>query len=78
MLLHMCYCVVQMHQTKGQSMKVKVEGSKLTIELDITPGSVSKSGKTLVVATTGGFVKTGEVVGGKPLSIAVNAIVPKG
>ena len=33
----------------------KLEGNKLTIELDLDSKQVSKSGKTLILATSGGF-----------------------
>lgn len=56
-------------------MKVEIKGNVLTIEIEMTKPVPSASGKTLVVATTGGFVKTQVKVDGKDVSIAVNAIV---
>lgn len=40
-----------------QNVEYRVEGNKLTIEVDLTKDfGPSKSGKTKVVASTGGFV----------------------
>lgn len=59
-------------------MKVKTQDGKLVIEIELehTPRP-SASGKTLVVASTGGFKVTDAVVDGKPVSLSINAIVPK-
>ncbi len=59
-------------------MNAKVKDGKLVIEIELerTPRP-SASGKTLVVATTGGFKVTNAEVDGKHVSISVNAIVPK-
>ena len=47
-------------------MQVKVDGNKVTIEFDLTSGTRSGSGKSVVLFTTKGFVKvdgrTGESV----------------
>lgn len=39
----------------------KVEGKKLTIVADIDGNSTSKSGKSTVLATTGGFKAEGDI-----------------
>ena len=42
----------------GTNVKGSINGTKLTIEIDLTKDyGPSKSGKTLTVASTGGFVK---------------------
>ena len=46
---------------------------EITIKVKPDSGVVSKSGKTLVVATTSGFVK----VDGTPYQISLNIIKPK-
>lgn len=47
---------------------------KLTIEIDLDEtGRPSASGKTKVHATTGGNVATTVNIGGKPLTIGLNA-----
>lgn len=35
----------------------------------------SASGKSLLVASTGGFVDSGAVIDGKPLRVAFNAVI---
>lgn len=58
-------------------MKTEVKDSKLIITLDLTKAQLSKSGKTYIVAGTGGFTKTDAQIDGKPVSISVNAIIPR-
>jgi hypothetical protein len=57
-------------------MKAKIENGKLVLELDIQP-TISKSGKTLLVAGTKGFTQTTAVHDGKQISVSVNATVPR-
>lgn len=47
----------------------------LTITIPIQRPTASKSGKTLVVATTHGNVVTGATVDGKPVTIGLNAYI---
>jgi hypothetical protein len=56
-------------------MKVTVNGNTLIIEIELTAPIPSKSGKTLVVASTHGNVKTEAMVDGKPITIGLNAYV---
>lgn len=58
-------------------MQTTLKGRTLTIvvELDESP-EPSSSGKTLIAATTSGFVKTGESYKGKPLSVSLNVTIP--
>jgi hypothetical protein len=45
------------------NLTTKVEGKTLVIRVDLSkPGTPSKSGKSLVVATTGGFLDIGDGV----------------
>ena len=59
-------------------MKVTVEGGELVIRIPMrkepTPSS---SGKTLILATSGGNVKTEVSVFGKPVFVGLNAYVSK-
>ena len=57
-------------------MKVEVKGNKLVIEMDLEKPTASKSGKTLVVASTRGNMKTAATVDGKPITIGLNAYIP--
>lgn len=56
-------------------IKETPEGKKLVIELDMNPPRPSASGKTLVVATTGGNVATTAIVNGKPVTVGLNAYI---
>ena len=53
-------------------MDFKVTGNKLTITVTLEKGTLSSSGKSLVVATTGGFV----AVEGTDLKVNLNVIKP--
>ena len=54
-----------------------VENNELIIRMPLQAPTPSKSGKTLMVATTGGFMTTSAQVDGKPVKISVNAILPR-
>jgi len=58
-------------------MQAEIKGSNLviTIPADLDP-KPSKSGKSRMVATTGGFVTTTALVKGKPIKIGLNAVIP--
>jgi len=57
-------------------MKVTIKGNKLTIEMDINKNpQPSKSGKTLIVASSGGNVVTDTEIGEKQLVVGVNAYI---
>jgi len=65
---------------KGESTmleSVKVVGTKLTIVMNLQEPAPSASGKTLVVASTKGNIRTGVEVNGKPLTLGVNAYIAK-
>lgn len=54
-------------------MDIKVTGDKLTITCTIGSGVPSSTGKTLVVATTNGFI----AVAGSDLKVSLNVIKPR-
>ena len=58
-------------------MNATIKNGKLVIELaaDENPTQPSKSGKTLLVATTHGNLTTTCVVKGRPLVVSVNAYI---
>jgi hypothetical protein len=56
-------------------MQVRIEGKKLVIELDLEEPRPSKQGKSLIVASSGGFAPTTVQVKGKPVKVSVNAII---
>ena len=57
-------------------MKTEIINNKIIITLDIQTPEISKSGKTLTVATTQGFKKTELKIDGKNVSVSVNAYIP--
>ena len=56
-------------------MKAEVKGKLLIIEIELESPTLSSSGKSMVVASTHGFVKTSAVVDGKEVSLSINAII---
>jgi len=54
-------------------MEIKLEGEKLTITTTIGSGVPSSSGKTLLLATTNGFV----AVAGSDIKVSLNVIKPR-
>ena len=50
----------------------KLEGNKLTIDVDMNSKTLSKSGKTFMLATSGGFVWEGDI------GISYNIVKRKG
>ncbi len=56
-------------------MKATINGNKLTIEIDLKTPRPSSTGKTLVVATSGGNQTTTATVNGKPVVIGLNAYI---
>jgi len=54
-------------------MEIKVEGNTLTITATISSGVPSSSGKSLVVATTNGFIP----VANSDLKVSLNVIKPR-
>ena len=59
------------------SIKEKNGVSTLVIEAPV-PLRPSKSGKTLLVASSGGNVTTTAMVDGKPVTVGLNAYIAKG
>lgn len=57
-------------------MEARIENGKLIVTLPIAPHA-SKSGKTLVVASTGGNIPSAAIYEGKPIIIGLNAYVTK-
>lgn len=55
-------------------MEMKVNGNTLTITVPLGKGVPSSSGKTLVVATTGGF----QPIEGSNIKVSLNVIKPHG
>jgi hypothetical protein len=59
-------------------MKVTIENNELVIRMPVqNPPQPSKSGKTLIIATSSGNVTTSCMVDGKPVIIGVNAYISR-
>jgi hypothetical protein len=59
-------------------MQVTIEGNELVIRIPLLPEPTrSKSGKTMLVATSGGSVVTEAMVDGKPITVGLNAYIAK-
>jgi hypothetical protein len=60
-------------------LKVQVDEKRniLSIEIPLSAPAPSSTGRTFVVASTRGFVRTDVQFQGKPLSVSVNATVPR-
>lgn len=59
-------------------MQIQVTDKEVIIRLPrINPPSLTKSGKSLMVATTSGIVTSTESVDGKPLHVGINIFVDK-
>jgi hypothetical protein len=67
----------QKQKQKGKTMNATIEGKDLVIRIPLQNPQPSKSGKTLVVASTNGNQPTTAQVNGKPLTIGVNAYIRK-
>jgi ABC-type uncharacterized transport system YnjBCD ATPase subunit len=59
------------------NMKVTIENGELVIRIPMQTPRPSASGKTLMVATTSGNVKTDVTVDGKQITIGLNAYIKK-
>jgi hypothetical protein len=58
-------------------MNARIEGNKLIVEVDLNPvPQASKTGKTLVVASSHGNKPTQAKVNGKSVVIGLNAYIP--
>ncbi|MEO7403518.1 MAG: hypothetical protein ABIU95_07595 [Burkholderiales bacterium] len=56
-------------------MQVKIENGNLVISLPMQTPSPSSSGKTLIVATSGGNKDTDVMINGKNVTVGVNAYI---
>jgi len=56
-------------------MEAKIENGHLLISIPLIAPRPSASGKTLVVATTGGNTPTTATVNGKPVIVGINAYI---
>jgi len=59
------------------AIEAKIEGTKLIITCDLEEPKPSASGKTLVVVSSRGNMKTDCIVDGKHLTIGLNAYISK-
>jgi hypothetical protein len=59
------------------TMKVEIKGNEMIITMPMNPPRPSASGKTLVVASSGGNQSTTAVIDGKPVVVGINAYIKK-
>lgn len=60
------------------TVSLSKDKKKLIIEADIETPTPSSSGKTLVVCSTRGNMRTTVMIEGQPLTIGLNCYIPKG
>jgi len=58
-------------------MKAEIENGELIVRIPVQDPRPSKSGKTLVVASSNGNRATEAVVAGKPVTIGLNAYITR-
>lgn len=58
-------------------MEATIENNELIIRIPLDKPKPSSSGKTLIVASTGGNVQTDVQVDGKPVFVGLNAYIKK-
>jgi hypothetical protein len=58
-------------------VETKIEDGHLVIRIPLQKPTPSSSGKTLIVATSGGNVVTTAMVDGKPVVVGLNAYIKK-
>jgi len=56
-------------------MKARIENGKPIVEIDVQKPTPSKSGKSLVIASSNGNVATTAIVDGKPVIIGLNCYI---
>lgn len=64
-------------EVKQMAIETKIKGNKLIITCNLEEPTPSASGKTLVVASTRGNMRTTLTINGKPLTIGFNAYIHK-
>lgn len=58
-------------------MTARIEGNRLIVEIELSPQpAISKTGKTLVVASSHGNKPTTAQVNGKNIVVGLNAYIP--
>lgn len=57
------------------NVTAKVDGGHLVLSIPLQRAQRSKSGKTLIVATTHGILETDAHIDGKPVAVGLNAFI---
>ena len=58
-------------------MQAKIENNELVIRIPLEKPKLSSSGKTLIVASTGGNIQIDAEIDGKPIFVGLNAYIKK-
>jgi hypothetical protein len=59
------------------AIKTEIKGNQLIITADLETPTPSASGKTMVIVSSRGNMRTNVTVDGKPLTLGLNAYVAK-
>ena len=60
----------------SEDLQVTYSNRTITVTIPTCPAKISKTGKSRIVASTGGFLKTNVEIEGKLVSINLTAIIP--
>jgi hypothetical protein len=60
---------------RREKMKVVIEKNELVIRIPLQKPTPSKTGRTLIVASSGGNIATTATVDGKPVIVGLNAYI---
>jgi hypothetical protein len=58
-------------------MNVEIKDGKIVITMPLQEPKISSSGKSFIIAGTGGFARTATEYNGKPVSVSLNATIPR-
>ena len=65
------------HGEGTHKVQAKIENNELVIRIPLEKPKPSSSGKTLIVASTGGNFQTDIEINGKPVFVGLNAYIKK-
>lgn len=58
-------------------MKITIENNELVIRAPLGDAVLSSTGKSYIIASTSGFLRTELLVKERPVSVSLNVIIPK-
>ena len=66
-----------MAQSNGTGIVAEIKGDRLVVSLPMSAPAPSRTGRTLVVASSRGNRPTAATVDGKPVVVGLNAYIPR-